>query len=61
MITLEHITVTADHRTILSDVSFRVMDGETKVMLGPSGAGKSSLLKIILGLWRPDAGHALHA
>ncbi len=56
MISLDHIVVTADERRILDDVSFRVRDGETKVMLGPSGAGKSSLLKIILGLWRPDAG-----
>ncbi len=56
MIRLEHVTVTADERKILDDVSFLVKNGETKVMLGPSGAGKSSLLKIILGLWRPDAG-----
>jgi phospholipid/cholesterol/gamma-HCH transport system ATP-binding protein len=33
-----------------------VPTGETKVVLGPSGAGKSSLLKIILGLWKPDSG-----
>ncbi len=56
MIRLEHVTVTADDRKILDDVSFLVKDGETKVILGPSGAGKSSLLKIILGLWRPDEG-----
>jgi phospholipid/cholesterol/gamma-HCH transport system ATP-binding protein len=59
VIALEHITVTADDRTILDDVSFRVRNGETKVMLGPSGAGKSSLLKIILGLWRPQSGTVL--
>jgi phospholipid/cholesterol/gamma-HCH transport system ATP-binding protein len=59
VIALEHITVTADERRILDDVSFRVRDGETKVMLGPSGAGKSSLLKIILGLWRPESGTVL--
>jgi len=56
MIELEHITVTADDRKILDDVTFRVQKGETKVLLGPSGAGKSSVLKIILGLWRPEAG-----
>ncbi len=56
MIALEHITVTADDRKILDDVTFRVEKGETKVLLGPSGAGKSSVLKIILGLWRPDSG-----
>jgi phospholipid/cholesterol/gamma-HCH transport system ATP-binding protein len=56
MIRLEHITVEFDNRKILDDVTFQVNDGETKVLLGPSGAGKSSLLKVILGLWRPQAG-----
>jgi len=56
MITLEHVTTILDGRKILDDVSFHVRSGETKVILGPSGAGKSSLLKIILGLWRPDIG-----
>lgn len=56
MIRLEHVTTIVDDRKIIDDVSLHVKDGETKVILGPSGAGKSSLLKIILGLWRPDAG-----
>ncbi|HTK80694.1 MAG TPA: ABC transporter ATP-binding protein [Bacteroidota bacterium] len=56
MIRLEHVTTIVDGRKILDDVSFEVKKGETKVILGPSGAGKSSLLKIILGLWRPDSG-----
>src|ERR1700741_3428554 len=56
MIRLEHVTVEVENRRIIDDVSFHVNEGETKVILGPSGAGKSSLLKIILGLWRPDTG-----
>ncbi len=56
MIRLEHVSVTIEDRHILDDVSFTVKDGETKVVLGPSGAGKSSILKIILGLWKPDTG-----
>ena len=56
MIRLEHVTVQMEDRRILDDVSFRVNPGETKVILGPSGAGKSSLLKIILGLWKPVSG-----
>src|SRR5436309_9836441 len=56
MIRLEHVNVEVEGRKILDDVSFRAKTGETKVILGPSGAGKSSLLKIILGLWRPDSG-----
>ncbi len=56
MIRLEHVSVEVEGRKILDDVSFEVKEGETKVILGPSGAGKSSLLKIILGLWKPDRG-----
>ena len=56
MIRVENVTASVDGRKIIDDVSFLVEDGKTKVMLGPSGAGKSSLLKIILGLWRPDSG-----
>src|SRR6267378_1062337 len=59
MIRVEHVTVEVEGRKILEDVSFEVRSGETKVILGPSGAGKSSLLKIILGLWRPESGSVL--
>ena len=56
MIRLENINIQMEGRKILEDVSFQVPTGHTKVVLGPSGAGKSSLLKIILGLWKPDSG-----
>jgi phospholipid/cholesterol/gamma-HCH transport system ATP-binding protein len=56
MIRLKNICVEMDGRKILDDVSFDVPNGHTKVVLGPSGAGKSSVLKIILGLWKPDSG-----
>jgi phospholipid/cholesterol/gamma-HCH transport system ATP-binding protein len=56
MIRLENVNIEFEGRKILDNVSFRVPTGHTKVVLGPSGAGKSSLLKIILGLWKPDSG-----
>lgn len=40
----------------LDGLSFRVPSGETLVLAGPSGAGKSSVLEILLGFARPDAG-----
>ena len=40
----------------LDGLSFRVPSGETLVLAGPSGAGKSSVLEILLGFTRPDAG-----
>ncbi len=42
--------------TAVDDVSLHVPDGELVALLGPSGSGKTSLLRIIAGLERPDAG-----
>src|SRR5258705_4256820 len=48
-----------DERVILSDVSFRVMPGETLLVLGASGGGKSTILKLAIGLLKPDDGRIL--
>ncbi|MCM3871385.1 MAG: ATP-binding cassette domain-containing protein [Pyrinomonadaceae bacterium] len=45
-----------DERTILKGLSFRVMRGETKIILGGSGGGKSTIIKLVLGLLKPDSG-----
>src|SRR5882724_7742433 len=41
---------------VLSDISFKVDNGETVCVLGPSGSGKSTLLRCINWLEPPDAG-----
>src|SRR5262245_66071750 len=41
---------------VLKDVAFEVRAGECAVLDGPSGAGKSSVLKMIFGNYRADAG-----
>src|SRR5436190_1921123 len=48
-----------DDRTVLNGLSFKVMKGETKIILGGSGGGKSTIIKIVLGLLKPDAGQVL--
>jgi phospholipid/cholesterol/gamma-HCH transport system ATP-binding protein len=48
-----------DDYVVLRDVSFRVPKGSMKILLGASGAGKSIILKLILGLLRPDSGTIL--
>lgn len=43
-------------RLVLDRIDMRVPRGETTVLLGPSGTGKSTLLRLAVGLTRPDAG-----
>jgi len=43
-------------QTVLDGVSLQVAKGETLVVLGRSGTGKSVLLKLLIGLQRPDSG-----
>jgi len=41
---------------ILRNVNFSLMAGETLGIIGPSAAGKSTLAKLIVGVWKPQAG-----
>jgi phospholipid/cholesterol/gamma-HCH transport system ATP-binding protein len=53
---VEHVSFAFDDNVVLRDVSFTVPTGSMTMLLGASGAGKSILLKLILGLLRPDSG-----
>lgn len=44
----------------LRGVSFAVRRGETVAFVGPSGAGKTTLVKLLVGLYRPGHGHILY-
>ena len=48
-----------DERKILNGLSFKVLRGECKIILGGSGGGKSTIIKLVLGLLKPDAGRIL--
>jgi phospholipid/cholesterol/gamma-HCH transport system ATP-binding protein len=55
-VTFEHVSLAFDDQVALDDVSFTVPTGHMTILIGPSGAGKSVVLKLILGLLKPDAG-----
>ena len=48
-----------DDRVILDGVNFAVRRGEIKCVLGRSGGGKSTIIRLILGLLKPDSGQIL--
>jgi len=55
-IEFKSVSFAFDEHVVLDELSFSVETGATNLLLGASGAGKSVVLKLILGLLRPDAG-----
>jgi len=45
-----------EDKKVLNDLSFQLAKGEIKIILSGSGGGKSTILKLVLGLLKPDAG-----
>jgi phospholipid/cholesterol/gamma-HCH transport system ATP-binding protein len=56
VVAFEHVSLAFDDNVVLRDVSFSVRLGHMKILLGASGSGKSVILKLILGLLKPDSG-----
>src|SRR5882762_5922830 len=55
-IEFREVLLAFDDRVVLNLLSFKVMKGETKIILGGSGGGKSTIIKLVLGLLKPDDG-----
>ncbi|MDH5764708.1 MAG: ATP-binding cassette domain-containing protein [Gammaproteobacteria bacterium] len=43
-------------RQVLEDIDLEVARGETLTLIGPNGSGKTSLVRLLLGLYKPDQG-----
>lgn len=59
MLDVSNLSLRYGRHLALNQVSIRIAEGETVVILGANGAGKSSLLKAVAGLIRPEAGSGI--
>ena len=58
-IVFEDVAIAFDDNEVLRGVSFHLPRGETKAVFGVAGSGKSLILKLALGLIKPDSGRIL--
>jgi phospholipid/cholesterol/gamma-HCH transport system ATP-binding protein len=56
VLVFDRVSLAFDDKVVLDEVSFELLPGRMKIILGASGAGKSTILRLILGLLRPDSG-----
>jgi phospholipid/cholesterol/gamma-HCH transport system ATP-binding protein len=56
VVAFDEVSLAFDDNVILDRVSFELRAGRMKIVLGASGAGKSTILRLILGLLKPDSG-----
>ncbi len=59
MIEFDRVSFSYGNRLVLNDLSFSVHEDERAAILGGSGDGKTTILKLIVGLLRPDSGKIL--
>jgi zinc transport system ATP-binding protein len=56
IVTIEDVSFAYNGQTVLENVRLDIEQGDFIAMIGPNGGGKTTLLKLILGLLRPDRG-----
>src|SRR5947209_349480 len=58
-IVFDNVALAFEHNQVLKNISFHLAHGETKAIFGVAGSGKSTILKLCIGLIRPDEGRIL--
>ena len=61
LIEVDRLTKRFEGRDVLTGVSFKLDEGDIKVIMGPSGSGKSTLLRCLNRLVEPTSGHIIFA
>lgn len=56
MLTVQKLTVEVANKTLISNISFELAQGDYLCVLGPNGAGKSTLLKALMGIVKTASG-----
>src|ERR1700746_1109059 len=56
-IVFDDVSISFEDKTVLKGISFQLPRGETKALFGVAGSGKSTILKMAIGLVKPDSGH----
>lgn len=59
MIEFRNVSFSFNHKQVLKEVTFKVNIGEAVLLVGSSGEGKTTILKLILGLLKPDSGDVI--
>jgi phospholipid/cholesterol/gamma-HCH transport system ATP-binding protein len=57
VIVFDNVSMAFDGKVVLDRISFSLAKGETKAIFGVAGSGKSTILKLTLGLLKPESGH----
>src|ERR1700722_5581162 len=56
VIKFEDVSLAFDDKRVLDQISFELPPGQSKIIFGAAGSGKSTILKLAMGLLKPDSG-----
>lgn len=59
LVTIDHFKMAFGKTTIINDLSFEIMRGETFGLLGANGSGKTTIIRALLGIYQPTGGELL--
>lgn len=59
LVTIDRFKMAFGKHTIINDLSFEIMRGETFGLLGANGSGKTTIIRALLGIYQPTSGELL--